>query len=254
MVDMSKLRAGTTVRLRNGAVYVVERWEKDWDPDTKWPFDVSFVGIESLYSYTQQGFYWSPVNPAETDIVAIFSAKEVEDDGFVTFHPDLDEEPDFELKRTEPVNLDNLKVGDMVELSDGRVVPVEGIEPSCRSKNHLVTLDWGFDFGVLGIFCKPNGLPNLSVLPYIVAMYPSPKQDELDFQKGPQTESAVRPDPSVRSAAVKPAQDEMPLRDKFAMAALAGEMTHFKYDYGGPHKLAEYCWEVADAMLEARDK
>ena len=81
------------------------------------------------------------------------------------------------------LDLSTVEVGDMAELSDGRVVRVEGIEPSCHSKNHLVTLDWGQDYGVLKIYCKPNGVPNLSVLPYIVAMYPNPKQDELDFQK-----------------------------------------------------------------------
>lgn len=243
MVDMSKLRVGTPVRLRNGEVHVVEKWSQD--PDSVWPFEVSFFGcMGGSYDYTEQGFFWDdPDWPDPLDIVEILSTKEVEDDGFVTFHPDLDKKPDFELKRTKPVgkvNLDNLKVGDTIKLADGTVAVVSEIERipegdrEFRLFGHCYTVIFLTEDGSEDSwdYCK-DGTGNALDDEQIVAIIPK--------------EASGRPK--------TPGDDEVTLRDRFALAALAGEMPYdLDHCLAGTKVIAEYCWEVADAMLEARDK
>ena len=63
-----------------------------------------------------------------------------------------------------------------------------------------------------------------------------------------------RPDPSVGSAAVKPtqpAQDEMTMRDQFAMAAMSGRMAR-DGNYPSSKGLATIAYDIADEMMKAR--
>ena len=80
MVDMSKIRVGTQVRLRNGEICVVEKWSQDCNPDERWPFEVYFVGDNSFDYYSEQGFYSGPSEPCDIDIVEILSVREKTED------------------------------------------------------------------------------------------------------------------------------------------------------------------------------
>lgn len=111
-VDATKIKVGDKIRLRNGEVRTVNSCSIK--VNSKYPVRVGYEeDYDRIVEYTDKGFYWSssaadPQPEDSEDIVEIIPASE--------------------KKVDTKVNLDDLKVGDIIKLADGTMPVVTHIE------------------------------------------------------------------------------------------------------------------------------
>ena len=121
MVSMYKLKRGSSVTLRNGEIRKVGDVEYNEEVGgTMYPYIVTFEGDENVNEYTPEGLFLVDAK-YDWDITTIHGV--VEDDGYISVRPDLDNDPSWEIPKFDEDELDDI-INRPSHYTDYKIEPV----------------------------------------------------------------------------------------------------------------------------------
>lgn len=235
-VDATKIKVGDQILLRSRDVETVTK--VNHRDDDMFPVSVFLGTSYGMVAYTRDGFYWDDREEDYRDILEIIPAETSEEttDDAVDAMPN----PCLEVKSRgwspsrddKKVNLFEAEVGDTVIHKDGSKGTIKEIMKVQMLSGYDIALDIDHEDGRntrLNYMQNGGGITHDSSQ-YIVRV--------------------------VKPVKEEPAQDEMALRDQFAMSALNGLLSNhqcaaFSFSFD-PESVAKQSYNIADKMMKAR--